>query len=53
MEVRKLKASYTLDLANDLSAMHGIDIQKELAKAIEHEFRIIRAEKIRKNLELI
>ena len=49
---RALKAEYTLELAQDLKAIHGLDAESELANILSSEILMKSTEKLSRNVNL-
>ena len=52
-KTRSLKATWTRELANDLSMYHNLDIDKELNSLLKEELRKERVSKRKKSIDKI
>ena len=48
--VKKIKASWTTEVVNDLSSFHNIDIESELTKLLQKQITDERAKNRRKSI---
>ena len=52
-ETRSVKATWTRELANDLSMYHNLDVEKELANLLKAEIHKQRASNRKKSINKI